>query len=86
MPFSRENIPAVNAHNQGSAGLRKHFPLGWESHLALDFKRLSNLIPRYSRSLRKNLLPWRKNLGDGSAPFLLEYEQKCCFTYLWKQM
>jgi hypothetical protein len=27
-----------------------------ESHLALDFKRLSNLTPRYSRSLRKNLL------------------------------
>jgi len=36
--------------------------------------------------LRKKLLPWRKKLGEGSAPFVLEYEQKCCFTYLWKQM
>jgi hypothetical protein len=37
-------------------------------------------------SLSKNLLLWRKNLGEGPAPFMLEYEQKRCFTYLWKQM
>jgi hypothetical protein len=34
-----------------------------ESHLALHFKRLSDLTPKNYCSLRKNLLPWRKNLG-----------------------
>jgi hypothetical protein len=57
-----------------------------ESHLALHFKRLSDLTPRNYYSLRKNLLPWRKNLGEGSAPFVIEFKQKRCFTYLWKQM
>jgi len=57
-----------------------------ESHLALHFKRLSNLTLRNYCSLRKNLLLWRKNLGEGLAPFVLEYEQKRYFTYRWKQL
>jgi hypothetical protein len=31
-------------------------------------------IPSAYRELRKNLLPWRKNLGEGLAPFVLKYK------------
>ena len=43
-----------------------------ESHLALHFKRLTGVTPRYYRSQRKNLVLSRKNMGACVAAVVLE--------------
>ena len=43
-----------------------------ESHLALHFKRLTGVTPRYYRSQRKNMVLSRKNMCAYAAALVLE--------------